>query len=206
MKETEDIGNSKQSKMSEACHEIVNDFMQPNFKKLNITTISRRIGVSRAWIYKYYGNNEEAILMTTTDMVASLFTSSNKSLPVVRNKVEFLEVIVKSILTTLSEVENYPLYYTYYMKIKFSDSVLTDRINFHEQLYMDSRFIPTTAKGLNCSNSEARKIATLIHALRMGLALQWLNDKERRMYGKKALSSDIERLLRPYILKPSIKN
>ena len=57
---------------------IIRELVKLNRPKINIQRIATGAGVSRPWIYKYFGSSESDMIVTAIDYLAPQFTEHGK--------------------------------------------------------------------------------------------------------------------------------
>lgn len=159
--------------------------------KLNISTIAKKAGVSRAWVYKYFGNSQDEIVLSAIDSVAPQLTELGKQLDKVQGKTEWARQYLKGLNQTLLEVEQYPALFRFYFICHLHGGPYLERIRLHEGLFVEHRVIPQLKAAFELSYPEARQFAEMLMAMRMGLVLKWLNEPNPTAQNRQKLISTV---------------
>jgi hypothetical protein len=170
---------SKEAKLEKVSLLIVKEYLLAPHKKLNIQKIAVEGNVSRPWIYKYFGSTEKDIILTTIDGLASQLTETSMPEKVPTNGKDWAKHFLKGINTSLLEVEGYPDVFRFYMLTKLYPSEFSERFKFHEELYLQKRAVPLIRQAFGFSTADARTMAEMIHALRIGVAMKWLLEENK---------------------------
>lgn len=170
---------SKEAKLEKISLLIVREYLLAPHKKLNIQRIAAEGNVSRPWIYKYFGSSEKDIILTTIDSLSSQLTETSLPDKIPTSGKDWAKHFLKGINTSLMEVEAYPDVFRFYVLTKLYPSDFSERFKFHEELYLEKRAMPLIRKAFGFTTLEARTMAEMIHALRMGVAIKWLLEENK---------------------------
>lgn len=158
---------------------IIRAYLENPARKLNIKLIAEKAGVSRPWVYKNFGASQEAIILTCIDSVSSDFTEISTTLPTINSKDDWYKLFAAGLHQTLKEVEDYPEIYRFYVHTRIYPGPFSERFQYHEDLFLERRFIPGLMKAFKINLSEAKQLASIIHSFRMGISLMWLNEPQK---------------------------
>ncbi len=171
---------TKDEKLQLVGFTIIHDYVKAPHKKLNINSIAKKCKVSRPWIYKYFGPDHEQILLSAIDSRASDLAAVPEYGSKLETKRDWMKFFLKNLDFTLVQVEKYPEVITLYLYSQLYPSIYGERFKFHEQRLLERVSIPAIRQTFKFSAQEARNMAEMIHSLRMGLCLKWLQEKEKK--------------------------
>ena len=100
------------------------DFKEP---KINIQKIAKESGVSRSWIYKYFGSSREEVIDMAIQCLAPIFVKLSKNRAKPKTKIEWVEVYVEYLEETLHEISKYPELIKYYYCLLYTSPSPRDR-------------------------------------------------------------------------------
>jgi AcrR family transcriptional regulator len=128
--------------------------------KLNVSQIATGCGVSRAWVYKYFGSTQDEIIESVIDVLAPLIltaSSDEGSTPA-----EWTRRLTRSLEETLDEVEQYPEIFEFYFRHRIGSSRFQTRIVFHESAYVENTVRPQLQRAFDLTPVRAREVAETI--------------------------------------------
>lgn len=167
---------SKDEKILHLSMLLLSEFHSPLDAKINVNQVAQKIGVSRAWVYKYFGATKEQIMLTAIDCLAPMLTELSKPLEEQKAKSEWAKGFLKGLDKTLQEAQEYPALFRFYFYCHLHPNPYLDRIKLHEGLFVEHRVIPQIKSAFGLTYQEARNFAEMLMATRMGLVLKWLNE------------------------------
>jgi AcrR family transcriptional regulator len=145
--------------------------------KLNVSQIAKGCGVSRAWIYKYFGSTQDEIIEAVIDVLAPLILTASShegSTPA-----EWTRRLTRGLEESLDEVEQYPEIFDFYFRHRLGSSRFQNRIIFHENAYVENTVRPQLQRAFELTPARAREVAETLMTLRLGLIFRWLTTKDR---------------------------
>ncbi len=145
--------------------------------KLNVSQIASACGVSRAWIYKYFGSTQDEIIEAVIDILAPLILTAGSDEG--SSPGEWSRRLTKGLEESLDEVENYPEIFEFYFRHRIGSSRFQNRIAFHENAYVENTVRPQLQRAFDLTPTRAREVAETIMTLRLGLIFRWLTTKDR---------------------------
>lgn len=148
-------------------------------KSINVKKIADLAGVSRAWIYKYFGASDQDIICTAIDCVVSQITELTLPTNEIPSRAEWVKEFISGLEKTMKEVETYPVIFRFYLLSTVYQDKFFERFKLHETLFLEGRAIPLLRKSLKLSLAEARSMAEMLHSLRLGVALTWLSEPDK---------------------------
>ena len=147
--------------------------------RLNIKRLAENAGVSRAWIYKYFGPDEDRVILTAVDLLAPQLTELSSPLEKVQTPKQWAKHFLKSVHKTLEESEQYPELFHFYFHCQMYPSVYGERLRHHLDLFLGQRFVPQVMKVFGMSRSEAVSFSNLLWSTRVGVVLSWMGEPEK---------------------------
>mgnify|MGYP003393704409 CR=1 FL=1 len=159
--------------------------------RLNVNQLAAQLGVSRPWVYKYFGSSTEAMFLTAIDAIAPMLTELGKPTDDIKTKRDWAKSFLKGLDQTLQEVEAYPDLFRFYFACHVQPTIYLDRIRHHEGLFLEHKTIPPLKSIFGLSYLEARNFAEMLMATRMGLVLKWLNEPHRTPQARQKLVSTL---------------
>jgi AcrR family transcriptional regulator len=170
---------TKEQKLEFTSLQIIREYLTKYPKKISVKEIAEHSGVSRAWIYKYFGSEDQQIILTAVDCVVSQLTELSvpeKNLP---SKSEWLVHFVNGLENTMKEVEAYPEIFRFYLHSTVHQNQYFERFKHHEDLFLQKMAIPLLRKALKLNLAEGRAMGDMLHSLRLGVALKWLSEPDK---------------------------
>jgi AcrR family transcriptional regulator len=166
--EYKDEKSDKVVRLAEAVLKLV---AQSGTDGLTVTRLSRAAGVSRSWIYKYGGTQEE-LLAFTTDHFGKIFTSLERSSGQVSTEAEGRRLTTENFGTLLEHTARQPLVVLLYFRFRGTPTPIGKRIDRIEELQATQEVAQLQVL-YKISQAQARRAAELIGSTRMGLAHAW---------------------------------
>lgn len=148
-------------------------------KKMNVRQLAKAAGVSPAWIYKYMGRNRHEILLSAIDVMAPLITEIGAPLKVTHDPKKWTTRFFRSLNQTLLEVEKFPDMFRFYILSHLSSAPDAQRIQHHEDLYLQNRVLPQIRAAFGLSEARAQAFAQSLLQVRIGLIVRWLSENRR---------------------------
>ncbi len=171
---------------------IIRELVKLERPKINVQNLASKAGVSRPWIYKYFGSNEDEMILTAIDCLAPRFTEHGKVSEIHTAKA-WAKAFLKTLELALVKVETYPEVYQAMYSSMIIPNSFSARIRHHETIFKEKHVVPQVKKIFGVSNEEARSFSDLIQALRFGIMLQWLRETEKTPLKKKKLLKEIQK-------------
>lgn len=187
---------SKNKKMDKVSSAILGNLVDVVSPKLVISEIAKGQGVSRGWIYKYFGSSEEEIVLTAIDCLTHQVTELFSCKVEVRSKEEWNSFFLDSLEQTLHEVENFPELYNFFFLSTLLPNRFTKQIRHHEALFIEHRVVPTFMQLLGCKRCEAESLAKLTMVIRAGLVFYWIQEEEKTKEKREDLLETFKKHLR----------
>lgn len=176
------IKDPYEHKLIESCLKIIEFYSKE--KKLNISKLAQEIGVSRAWIYKYFGSDTENILKTAIEMLGPILTGARRGSEVWKtNSVDgWIENILVTFEITIEQVRLYPTIFRFYLQERLQNSEIGTHLRLQEDRYV-SEVVCFQLESLMQGSTFAQRLAVsnLLFALKIGMLFRWLTIPENEL-------------------------
>jgi AcrR family transcriptional regulator len=160
--------SDKMARLAEATLRLVAQFGD---KGMGFSRLARAAGVSRAWIYKYWGTREELIAFAT-DHFGAAFTMQGNARPPAASAKEWLDGVTTDFAQLLERTRAHPLVLALYFRFRGSQTPIGKRIARVEAIQAD-REIAELRRLYGLSRADGARMAEIIGSIRMGLAHSW---------------------------------
>lgn len=195
----DELNNSKAEKLDLLCLRVSDTLIQTKSKKINISRVVDGTNISRAWVYKYLGSDQEKIILNIIDIIASRFTEASEEKPNLTSKKELIDYLTNSTEKTLSEVSEYPGFYKLYLYGKTFNKEYKKRFDHHEQSYLAYRFTPTLQNALKLDLAQASIIAKFLHEMRMGFVFSWFHENDKSSENKSQKIDLVKKMISSFL-------
>lgn len=192
----------KDAKIDRVCLLIIQEYLKAPGKKLNIQSIAKKAGVSRAWIYKYFGSTQEEMMFTTIDSISSRIVQSAAPEKTALTPKEWGAQLLIGINGFLTDIEAFPDVFRFYVMTKITPSKFSDRFQYHEDRFLTKRSIPLLKNTFGFAPDEAKRSAELIHSLRIGMGVKWLEEKNKTALGRTKILKTMKLRILDQFAKP----
>lgn len=176
------INNEYEKKLIEVSLKIIHQYEYD--RKLNVSKIANDQGVSRAWIYKYFGPDTNAILKTSVEMIAPLMTDSKREKEVWKNNTlsEWIENIIVTLEITVNQLKLYPILFKFYLHQRIQKSEVSTYIMDLEKRYVVQEICIQLESILPKSTfSQRLAVSEVLMALKIGLLVKWIGLSESEL-------------------------
>jgi AcrR family transcriptional regulator len=170
------MNQSKDEKIGTVSYLIIIEKLKFQRDKINVQKLATSAGVSRPWIYKYFGSSEEEMVLNAIDCMAPQLTELSKKDSEPTSPKEWARFFLKSIDKTLQEVEIYPEFFQFYFLSTLFPDEYGKRLIHHEGLFREQKEVPRLKVVFGFSYSEARAFAEMTFTLRMGVVMSWIKE------------------------------
>jgi AcrR family transcriptional regulator len=130
--------------------------------------LARASGVSRAWLYKYVGNEKEDLLRFVTEHFGAML-GKFQTRPRLDSKDNWIDDSVQGAFVLMVQAQQFPWVMPLYFRYLGTDSELGRCIAEVEQRYLDTSTVEIM-KVFDMPESRARWIAELMLTVRTGIA------------------------------------
>jgi hypothetical protein len=180
------VKSQKYSQVSEACLAILSI---KGLNALNLSGVAKRSGVSRAWIYKYIGGDKEDLL------TFSLKTFGEKLLEPSRvgqslTPEEWKNYYLPELTRTHTLTKTHPWLPNVYYRYRYSSSSVGKVIREIELNAKKARAKELT-ESWGVSEKGAKSLASVLVAIRMGLAFHWISCSDEDVKDQMKVLNDL---------------
>ena len=165
--------NLKYQLIIEVCFSLVADF---GAKKVTISQVSKRSGISRGWIYKYIGKNIDEVLKYSLNEYAKDF-SNISGLKIYEDENDLISYIGDYSLEMIDRIQKKPSILKLYFTEHDSDNMIGEIIRDVERISVDI-LAASIEKCFNLSYDSARLRAEKIIFMRMGALMLFFSKKK----------------------------
>ncbi len=166
--------------------------------KLNIQKIAKESGVSRAWVYKYFGSTHEEVVDMSIQCLAPILVKLSKKRARPKTKTEWVGVYIEYLEETLQEISKYPELIKYYYYCLLFENNFTEKLKKQESVFLEVISIPRIMSAFKCNRAKAKSIASLAHNLRLGIMLSWYQEPVRSSAKLTKLLAETKEVLSSY--------
>lgn len=174
--------SEKQIKVSEAVLEII---AREGLNGLSHSKVSRRSGVSRAWIYEYLGADKQGLIAHAAEVLAEDFSRAKVSLP--RTREELNTQLREGLNFVFDTGATRPVVVQMYFRYRGSDNPIGVAIAKYERQWLRSAQ-KTLIDLLKLPKEQAELLAELMLTLRLGFTHRVITDPKPRLARDRAES------------------
>lgn len=159
--------NNKEQKQLAVSKAVLEIIEKDGLLGVTHSKISRKSGVSRAWIYEYIGKDKSSLIEFAAENLASDFSRIGLEVP--RTKAELENTLNEGIQFLFESAEQDPSLIKLYYRFRGTKNPIGDVIKKYEKQWQDkaSKAVSTL---LDLPLEEASLLAEFIMTLRLGLA------------------------------------
>lgn len=161
------VKNSKEDKQIAVSRAILEILEKDGFLGVTHSKISRKSGVSRAWIYEYIGKAKGDLVDFATDVFASYF-SRTKMARFPKSKEDFLDQMGDGVHFLLDAAAQDPTVIKLYFRFRGTKTPVGDIIKKYEKIWLDGA-TKSAKEVFGFSAEQASLAAELMLTLRLGL-------------------------------------
>jgi AcrR family transcriptional regulator len=163
--------------------------------KITLSQVAKKAKVSRAWIYKYIGAENEDLIRFAIEHIGREVTQKDLN-EVVNSKEELVQSITRGIGRMFQNTAEYPWLIPVYYKYRGTDTAPGKLIDAVEQAYVN-RQAQQIKKHFNSYSAEQAMIASeILTATRMGLAFTWQRGELNKKASKDQVLASLEHWLK----------
>ena len=162
--------SNKYSLVSEACLAVLS---LRGLNALNVSGVAKRSGVSRGWIYKYVGANKEALLTFSVKAFGEKVLQPER-MGQSGTPQEWQSYYLPELERTYALVKEHPWLPNVYYKYRYSTSSVGAVIKEIEFQAREAR-ANELRRSWGLSAKQASPLASVLVAIRMGLAFHWMS-------------------------------
>lgn len=169
--------NSKEQKQLAVSVAVLEVIESEGLLGVTHSKVSRRAGVSRAWIYEYIGKEKSALIEYAAEVLASHFARA-KMTELPKSKSDLEAQLKEGIDFLLTSTEQMPVISRLYFRFRGTENPLGAVIQKHEKLWLASAS-KTLVEVLKLQKEQAALLAELVLTLRMGFAHRLATAKKK---------------------------
>jgi AcrR family transcriptional regulator len=162
-------------------------------RALTISAVARESKVSRAWIYKYIGKNQDELLNITISQLTQIFGNLIDRRPP-QNQNEWVEYLVSGTIALLENSRKFPSALSLYYKYLGTQNTLGIAMLRAEKKYL-TILAKETQSALACSEQESKKFAEYFTMFRIALAHKYCRNKEFQNHSAQAILTTVRQIL-----------
>lgn len=149
---------------------------------LSVSRLAKKAGVSRAWIYKNFGTDKEALLFFAAKSIGEKFAEIRESeLPPVKSS--GFHFFSKDAEKTLRDVEKDPWIPKIYFEYAGGKGPISLAIKEIEEGYVKQTSL-LLMEILDIPSGKAQSTSLALLKMHLAIALSWVKDEEFRILGK----------------------
>ncbi len=186
---------TKDEKIGTVSYLIIKEKLKFQRGKINIQKLATSAGVSRPWIYKYFGSSEEEMILNAIDCMAPQLTELTKKDDEPTTPKEWARFFLKSLDITLNEAEVYPDFFQFYFLSMLFPDQFSQRLLHHEGLYQEKRVIPRIQKVFKFSYPDAKAFSEMIFSLRMGVVMSWMREENKTKVNRQKILGTVRKYI-----------
>lgn len=155
---------NKQLAVSVAILELINS---DGLSGITHSKISRRSGVSRAWMYEYIGKEKQALIEFAANVFGAYITKANEvTLP--QSRAELFERLEEDTQFLFDAIGSNPAVINLYFRFRGTENPVGQVIAKYEKHWLKDA-VEMFKSALKCSAKEAEMLAEVLLTLRLGL-------------------------------------
>lgn len=171
-----DPDSSKEARYQRVAEAIIGLLLRGGPDSLRYATIARRAEVSRAWLYKYFGKDRDALLAFAVKLFGDRFAEVDRSLaaddvPTWRDNV--LDATRRGLADTAAAPWTMKLWFRY----RHARDVLGEGLRDVQRRHVEA-FVADMPGPLRRDATRAARFARWLTAARLGLYHHWIEDRD----------------------------
>lgn len=169
--------DGKQERFERVCEAVLATLLRGGPDALSVSRLARRAGVSRAWIYKYVGADDEALLQAAARLVGDAFIDRDVSYAT-DDVAAWRGHISGATRKALDDTLRTPWLVELWFRYRFAPHALGAAIRDLETRHLD-KFVAEMPRALRRDAARARRFAATFAAARLGAYHRWLDPAAR---------------------------
>ena len=183
---------SKEQRFRDVAEAVAALVSQGGPAKVTVSAVARRAGVSRPWIYKYFGQEPSALLTHAAKVYAEAFSDLGRSRRAA-DVPSWRSLLVETTRDGLRDAVVAPWCVQLYFRHRHAPDAVGETIRSVESNYV-AQFLDEMPLGLRRDKAAARRFVEVFTAARLGVFHRWLDADFRAQHDEDDV---IEELLRP---------
>jgi AcrR family transcriptional regulator len=172
-----DTDSSKEERFHKVAEVVATLVLRSGRDGLKVATVARRSGVSRAWIYKYFGPDPAALVAFAIRLYGEAFSdlASSRSAD---NVAEWREIVAQATHKGLRDALAAPWCIQVYFRYRHSPDEIGEAIRDLETRYIE-RSLEELPSRLRADRARAQRFVEFFTGTRLGAFHRWLDPKVR---------------------------
>lgn len=162
---------SKVDKMNRVAEHTLKLIHQHGLEGLTHSRLARAAGVSRPWLYAYIGKTREALIELAVMHFGRVYAQIDRP-PVGHDPRSWVAGQVEGLRYSLHQVKKYPWLMPIYFRYRGTENAIGKCIGEAEKVYVKKQVVEMQ-NCLGIDVKEARAVAELCTAFKLGLAYRW---------------------------------
>lgn len=191
---------SKAERFERIARAVVEILMVRQPDAVTISAVARRAGVSRPWIYKYFGSEVEALTTFTVEYFGTAFLELDRELVEAATVDEWMQRLVARTDKALTDAERAPWLLRLYMRHRHDPGALGRSMRDLEDRHAE-RFVSEMPAALKQRKEAkaARQFTEIFSATRNGFYFRWSDPAMREEYDRDALIRQLLALAEQFV-------
>lgn len=183
---------SKERRFDDVAEAVAALIAQGGPARVTVSAVARRAGVSRPWIYKYFGQDPAALVAHAVRRYAEAFSDLGRS-RAAADVPAWRAHLAEATRDGLRDAVKAPWCVQLYFRHRHAPDVVGQTIRDVEQAYVE-RFLDEMPAGLCVDSSAARRFVEVFTAARLGVFHRWLDPEFRARLAEEDV---VDEILRP---------
>lgn len=171
--------NQKEQKHWKVCEAILNVIANEGLESLNLSIISKKSGVSRAWIYEYMGKDRKKLQEISAELFAAYFARTEIDV-----KLFTIDDLKKKInegsCFAIEATINRPVFLKIFFRYRGTENIIGKTIAKFEQLFI-KKFSKHLIAVLKIKEVEAEELTELLYIMRMFYCYQIMTKSVKKI-------------------------
>jgi AcrR family transcriptional regulator len=182
----------KEERFRRVARAVIEIMLQRRISDITVSAVARKAGVSRPWIYKYFGKEISSLVDFTVREFGSAFMELDEQVVRFEGVDAWRTHVMERTRKSLDDVETAPwvisLYFRYRHDVGQVGEAMRDLEARHNDKFRQS--IPPTLVGRR-GRPATDRFVEVFGALRSGAYYRWADPKVRKRVGKQAMLDDL---------------
>lgn len=187
-----DPEGTKEKRFRDVAQAVAGLVSNGGLAKVTVSAVARRAGVSRPWIYKYFGQEPDALVTHAARLYAEAFSDLGRSrassdVPTWRAH------LTEATRDGLRDAVLAPWCVQLYFRHRHAPDAVGQTIRDVEAAYVE-RFLDEMPRSLRADEPATRRFVEVFTAARLGVFHRWLDPEFRARHDEDAV---VDEILRP---------
>ncbi len=157
--------NNKEEKQFAVSKAILDIIDRDGVLGVTHSKVSRKSGVSRAWVYEYIGKDKNHLIEFATKVFATYFSREKIELP--RTRAQLEEQLKEGVSFVFDTISDIPVVIKIYFRFRGSETPMGEIIRKYEEHWLDSA-TRCAVEILGLPKENARLLSELLLTIRLG--------------------------------------